>query len=35
MPDLERMAEHARGHAYLAEPAGRRLGFVRSVFDLG
>jgi hypothetical protein len=31
VPDVERVAEHARLHADLAEPAGDRLGFVRSV----
>jgi len=31
VPDVERIAEHARLHADLAEPAGHRLGFVRSV----
>jgi GAF domain-containing protein len=29
--DIERVAEHARLHAYLGEPPGHRLGFVRSV----
>jgi hypothetical protein len=31
VPDVERIAEHARLHAYFAEPAGHRLGFVRGV----
>jgi len=31
MADVERIAEHARLHAYLAEPAGHRLGLVRGV----
>ncbi len=34
VPDVERIAEHARLHAQLAEPAGHRLGFVRCVFGI-
>jgi len=34
VPDVERIAEHARLHAYLAKPAGHWLGFVRSVFGV-
>src|SRR2546430_8583827 len=34
VPDVERITEHARLHAYLAEPPGHRFGFVRSVFGI-
>src|SRR5690348_937614 len=30
----ERIAEHARPHAYVAEPVHHRLGLVRSVFGV-
>jgi len=34
VPDVDRVAEHARLHAHLAEPAGHRLGFVRGVLGI-
>jgi hypothetical protein len=34
VPDVERIAERARLHAYLDQPPGHWLGFVRSVFGI-
>jgi len=34
VPDVERITEHARPHAYLAEPPGHWLGFVRGVLGI-
>src|SRR6202034_1550027 len=34
VPDVERIAEHARLHAELPEPPGDRLGLVRSVLGI-
>jgi hypothetical protein len=34
VPDVERIAEHARLYAYLPEPPGHWLGFVSSVLGI-